>query len=568
MSGPGLCGEGTNPRFFEVQQNLDTGGNFYLYMDVKDVLKELVETLEDTFEEVDLSPEMEAGFQIARSVIDALGLYGIEDVGLSYMNTDTMAISKGFLRIPGGGDGIFSVLGGPAHPCTMLDYAPADTGMFVTFDVDLARFLDLARDIAQKVGGPDLLVEINKQIRTLNELAGLDVEKILRSLGGTYTVYFRLHPTDTLTLPGMGEDGADLIIPAPQLAFAIAVKDGDLYDTLLDKLLGTGLVNPDERDQKDRQFDLTIPPNDVYSASPQVVEKDNILFITTHTSYLESLLAKPGEEGLRSQADFVALTEGLPMENNELAYVSQAFSEKVNPLVLKLVSITQGDLPEEASESFNEVMRIAQQNVGQAGVRVNRPDGLWWAAQTTRKADQMFPLMAAVVSSAAGALIGIQAAEGAFGEDEEAGKEKVTSDLRLISVALESYYIDYQTYPTSATLEELLEQGPGGEANRIALEPLTKPTAYITEIPNDPYSETETDDVAPYCYFAPTEAIVDGEGDPVTFNFVLWSVGPDGLSDINSIEDLIDALDPESSLHYNPAQESEEPAGDIIRFSE
>jgi type II secretory pathway pseudopilin PulG len=74
--------------------------------------------------------------------------------------------------------------------------------------------------------------------------------------------------------------------------------------------------------------------------------------------------------------------------------------------------------------------------------------------------------------------------------------EVARADLRYLHTALESWKVDNKTYPDNLFV-------------------LTTPVAYITQVPNDPFTQNA---VINYKKISDTD-------------FMLWSVGPDGKDD-------------------------------------
>jgi type II secretory pathway pseudopilin PulG len=115
-------------------------------------------------------------------------------------------------------------------------------------------------------------------------------------------------------------------------------------------------------------------------------------------------------------------------------------------------------------------------------------------------------------------LLGVIAVPNVLESQLRAKVARAKSDLRTLNVALESYFVDHNRYPNEGDLGTL-----------------TTPIAYITAIPNDPYTPGQ-----PYKY----RKIGDNE-------WVIFSVGPD-LQNQNA--DII----------YDPTNGSVS-IGDIIR---
>jgi type II secretory pathway pseudopilin PulG len=145
---------------------------------------------------------------------------------------------------------------------------------------------------------------------------------------------------------------------------------------------------------------------------------------------------------------------------------------------------------------------------------------------------------------------------------------RVRSDQRSLATALECYYVDNSCYPSCAAGGEgaNCELPADSEACqlptfRIWSQPwqqkeystLTTPVAYITSYFNDPFSD---DPNATYIYYT------DGQG------WVLISPGPDGVYDIDPLEDYISTLSqPSPALLekcYDPSNGTKS-SGDIFR---
>ncbi len=65
--------------------------------------------------------------------------------------------------------------------------------------------------------------------------------------------------------------------------------------------------------------------------------------------------------------------------------------------------------------------------------------------------------------------------------------------LNVIALALESYYMDYQSYPltayTNPVVPTVADDGGSSHTSYFTLKPLTTPIAYVTRIPEDPFAE-------------------------------------------------------------------------------
>lgn len=106
-------------------------------------------------------------------------------------------------------------------------------------------------------------------------------------------------------------------------------------------------------------------------------------------------------------------------------------------------------------------------------------------------------------------------------------------DLRVIGVALESYFADHRCYPQSTSdISRNIYAGFGPKSKLASLPTFGLPSAgygsittpvayYVASIAPDPFAPAKR---AAYCYYA----------DPANKGWILWSAGPDGKYDLTS----------------------------------
>ncbi|MBN1476560.1 hypothetical protein JXA47_07400 [Candidatus Sumerlaeota bacterium] len=115
---------------------------------------------------------------------------------------------------------------------------------------------------------------------------------------------------------------------------------------------------------------------------------------------------------------------------------------------------------------------------------------------------------------------------------------QIQADLRTIATALDRYRADCGAYPAQVSFSSDYGAAPGdarlnhvyGFVSRVQGGPgdLTHPTAYLTSLPTDPYSQPAVGRALPYAYFI----------DRRTNHFLLWSAGPDNDYDIDPVRDF------------------------------
>ncbi len=106
------------------------------------------------------------------------------------------------------------------------------------------------------------------------------------------------------------------------------------------------------------------------------------------------------------------------------------------------------------------------------------------------------------------------------------------SEMRTLSVALNVYHIDTGKFPPQPDIIDTGER-------RMGLAPLTTPIAYMTSLPNDPFS-TEDGKLRQIYYVDIAKNPTFPAGSRDINKYVLGSVGPDSQDQFNDvIKDLI-----------------------------
>ena len=497
--------QGDNQRFFEVQKKLDEGGDFYLYWSVKDALRNTVGEIQDLFAGGQgMPPEAQMASAAVDMALGTLGLYDIEDIGISVLRDEGMAISKTFIRTAGDKKGVFKLLGGEAHPFDSLKYAPQDAVLFTSVDLDAAQGLALVREFIGKVGGIPQLAEFNQQLAMAGDQAGLDIEGFIQSLGGEFLFVSSFHPTQRIAPPDPELGG--LSFPSPQVALGIRVKNSLLYDQLTSLLVAQGAPLQDVSVGDLKKMTLAMPPNNIYPVDPVLAFDGEFVFLTTHSGYLDKMMAaKAGGANLSGHADFKKMMETIPASGNGISYFSPQAAEELKKLLGQLVAIPE---IQQGSEGMAELLIGNAVSVASASVtvRVNDTAGLYIVGKSGANSPTA---AAAVIAAPVVAVLAAIAIPNFLEFQTRAKVSRTMSDMRSMATGLEAYMVDWGQYPP-------------------APECITTPIAYLTSLYPDPFSQTQAN-------FNYTRK---------QYGWITWSMGPD--RQFNMTPQMADSL-------YNPA---------------
>lgn len=531
---------GPNPNFYEVARKLDQGGDFYLFLDIKDVLRDQSKSLQKIVTQI---PDAGiAGVMLAKGVdlaVEALGVYDVESVGMSGMEIgEDMYRLKTFLYLPQERRGLFKVLGPAPHASVSLAYAPADAVLFSSMDLDPGAALDVTRDVVAKVGGEAILAVVDNYLTQVSTQIGTDVEALLRTLGGELAFVVSLDAAQKLTLPPIAPGIPPYEIDQPRVAIMVAAKDPKVFDLISSQLKA---VQPDSVTESNaggvKKIHLALPQNPIYPVSPVLAWDGNYIIFSLHDAYADKMLAtKKNRNGLAQMAEFQKLTASLPKLSNGVAFQSKRIGIEVKRAI-ELVAASEPDMPPFVSSLFTDMI-----GGGSATVRVNDPAGIMWVASysglgaVSRHLKGLAPLFAAP----AGVLAAIAAPN--FIEAQTRAKiARAEADMRVLQVALEAFQIEINAYVTPGTGSDganawlgISPQSPAYNRSTFGQSKtgntprswaLTTPIAFISTYPTDPFAP---DEKATYGYYVSKD----------NRKYIILSAGPDGDYDITPAQDL------------------------------
>lgn len=548
-----------NPRFYDVTRRIDAGGSFYMYADLKDVLRSMVRSFEP----------MAAGgpaanreaYDCMNQALDQLGLYGIQDVAMSSLPEGDLYLNKFFLAMPGGIRGLPGLFGNGPHPIEALAYAPADTVVFFQTDFMFDQTLSTVRDMINRFKGPEAVMEFNRLFSTLDMRLGLNTELLIKSLGDRVAFVADQDPAQMLRVP----NGVEL--NAPRIALLLSVKDDSLYQAIVQKAKANGVAGAEQTTQGLAVTAIDCPPNQIWPVSPVVAGGKNMVIVASHAGLLNEMIRASQSGGLAQTAEFRQLSAGLPTDGNGMMFVSARVFETMR----NGFNQVKPRMPGEMAAAWTQVLEDPNMpRHGTYAIRRQEMDGVMMISRSGT-GGQQFIGTAAVVPMAILAAIAVPN----FLEAQTRSKvSRASADMRSISIAIESYGIDTNAYPASSSdpsqnfygkfiaqspeLAKVPTFRPGGSPGMMSL---TTPIQYMTRMVGDPYAPAEG---ATYAFYSTPG------GDLQSSGWILWSPGPDARYDLNALN-IREAYDPRSpasemliNLTYDPTNGTMSP-GDIWR---
>ena len=207
--------------FWSVNQHLDQGGNFYLYMSTEQVLTKMDELLDGFSAIADTAgtqlgemerQQMTMAMDMGRTAYEQIGIRDISGFGMS-----SFAVDKNLNRnvmvlhhYPEKKDGLFwKIMGAQSHEQQVLKMLPADTVVAVQADLDLVTGFDWLRKFITDTAPPDIVAEFARGLAEMNQAVGF--EDLFKSTGGELGFFVTLNDAKRIPIPLLSAIGTDYL---------------------------------------------------------------------------------------------------------------------------------------------------------------------------------------------------------------------------------------------------------------------------------------------------------------------------------------------------------------------
>ena len=227
--------------FKEVTSKLDKGGNLYVYLSTEEWLNGLSQKVEgwrglaNNIPNLEPADEKNVGkvFDVVTSLIHKSG---VEDVsGAGMISTER---EKGFLpqqvcpvslsrQRHGFSGGRYA--GKSPHACwTDWNWLPGSTVLATFTDMDLAMLAFVVEEEIGNAGIPGAKEEMQKLPDQFAAATGLQLDKVLASLGNEYGLVITLDDAKKISIPFTSPP---MDVPEPGIMLVIKVKDDTIFKT-------------------------------------------------------------------------------------------------------------------------------------------------------------------------------------------------------------------------------------------------------------------------------------------------------------------------------------------------
>ena len=373
----------TKNSFQDVTSKLDPGGNLYVYLSTEEWLTGLSQKVDGWRGLADAVPDMKGDdrqkvdklFDVVTSLIKKSGVEDMSGVGMSSIEREQgLYHSKIILHhYPGKGNGfLWTMFGTSSHPLNGLDMLPASTVLATYGDMDLGMVYSVVTGELNNTGIPEVKDALQKLPDQFAAATGLQLDKVLASLGNEYGLVITLDETKKISLP-FGNPPMD--VPEPGIMIIVKVKDDTIFNRVDQEMKGNQQVISSDKDGV-RMRTMPVPLPLPISLRPTIARSGDYLFIATTDSLVEEALAvKSGKKpGLKGSEEFKRLAKGMPDKGNSFTYVSERFGQTWKDVQARVMEM-QGNAKGPQADFMSKLMAMNGGSTFSYNVSANTDEG-------------------------------------------------------------------------------------------------------------------------------------------------------------------------------------------------
>ena len=450
-SGPGPSGQASQfvsvekTSFNDVTSQLDPGGNFYMYLGTAQWLENLSGRLsawQDKFTSMpDITPEqldnVNKAFNLVTNLVKDSGIEDISGLGLS-----SVEIEQGIYRnkalvhhYAGQGTGfMWQFFGKEPHPLTGLDFCPDDTALAWFSDADYPLLWSAIQKDVNNSNIPQAQEWMQKLPDAFEKKTNVKWDQFLNSLGGEFGLVLTLDPSNNVPIPI--PPSSAVLIPSPGLMLIVKVNDDTIFNRIDEALKNNQMVtSSDKADLKMRTMSIPLPLP--FPLRPTAASAGGYLFIASSDTMIEDALAvKSGQKpGLKSTDEFKHLSQNIPDQGNQYAYMSTLFGKTLYDVQKQMMASGARRQPAQAqwAQSLFQQRPAVAYSVG-----MNTPEGCLTVGNSSQSYANV-ALLPAVVVPAMLAAIAIPNFEKAR---EASQRNACINNLRQIDAAKQEWALE------------------------------------------------------------------------------------------------------------------------------
>ncbi len=286
-------------------------------------------------------------------IVGRLGLKDVHAAGISMCADEKLYTINVALQYTENAPGIASLLSFPNTKPKGIAYVPEDFSHVNRLSIGPPdQFLGKICDLMKRLGAE---ADVEQTLARLKENAGIDVQKVLASLGGEITIGVKI--PDTLAIPNV--------------VVCLDARDPEyLMGTLKNLLSGERApATITEMELSGRKVMMVMPKIPVPVTPAFAVDGDVMVLGSSMAVLQKALTAKESGRNIAAKDAFKAATEGLPADSNAALVYTEL--DELGQLAIAALAMTMGMAPAELKPIIPRAMPYVNRAVQDLGETVH-----------------------------------------------------------------------------------------------------------------------------------------------------------------------------------------------------
>ena len=428
-------------RYDSIVANLDTGGDILVVANLEGCMQGLVSNISQFVAALPQTDQDSAAIQNTFNKIPQFlqrnGFYAVQGFGMSVVpRTDGLNTVKEFIGRDRAAAGLplwRGLVGGQPRTLLCAGFIPEDTVLVRTGTGEIAQFWKLIRAGVAEFASPAGNAGFERQLSNLSTNMGVNIDKILESIGNEGLFSIQLSRTNLIDIPS--SHGAPVKMPCPSLLIVLAVKDNTLIKAMEQPLARAGMPVIRTECESISVSSINLPMPLPIPFQPAFAVCSNFFLLGSSPAVVsDAVKAFKANNGLVATPEYKQAFAGLPAVNNGIFYMSPRFTKSIMDLQATLMESAEG--PENGgSPAAISALFGAKADTKSAFVVQNRPDGILSAGITSSGGKEM---AGALLVAPIGVMAGIAIPSFVKARSTAQGHACV-NNLRMIEAAKEQW---------------------------------------------------------------------------------------------------------------------------------
>jgi hypothetical protein len=272
---------------------------------------------------------------------------------------------------------------------------PENTEAFGFFDFDLAVFWGGISKELTATGIPKITSSLQQLPAEIQAVAGMSLDDLLESLGDQIGFIVTLDSQKTAPI-SMG--AAVAVIPGPAAALVLKVTNDKIFDRL-DAIFSAN-SDVEKTDQPDLKLRVMKGKEPTDYLTPTLARYGDYIILSSSDTLVRGIVdANTGKsQGIKTSAEFNALSAGMPDKGNSAVYISKLFQSTVAELQTRY-NESQPTVDEPTRRILASLSRLSSE-IASYKVSGTTADGWASTAKTTKDLNDILGAMLTIPAEA------------------------------------------------------------------------------------------------------------------------------------------------------------------------